>query len=260
MEAIQKLLTDSDETRRKINGTLGQHYRLEAYEGGPSGYWTNQGDAAEIDELYGKSIAMGVAALDTWLFSSLHGFSHQCYSGFNSGKWWSSHTMPEAGGFRAHSGWLALKLRNVFARGREMLGVELLRVPSIDHLKEKKIERLPLVSAYAFKDSSSVSVAVLSRKYPGKHDGADFGSAYTPVNIRVPSLTKPRRIVLYKLAHRDGSPASPSENNREAERIVIHSSEIPVSAYRNGLQINEETGGGREGMPPGTVYIYVIER
>lgn len=260
MEAIQKLLTDSDEVRRKINGTLGQHYRLEAYEGGPSGYWTNQGDAAEIDELYGKSMAMGVAALDTWLFSSLHGFSHQCYLGFGSGKWWSSHTMPEAGGFRGHPGWLALKLRNVFARGREMLGVELLRVPSIDHLKDKKVEHLPLVSAYAFKDSSSVSVAVLSRKYPGKHDGEDFGSGYTPVNIRVPSLTKPRRIVLYKLAHRDGSPASPSENNRESERIVIHSSEIPVSAYRNGLQINVETGGGREGMSPGTVYLYVFER
>ena len=168
--------------------------------------------------------------------------------------------MPEAGGFRGHPGWLALKLRNVFARGREMLGVELLRVPSIDHLKDKKVEHLPLVSAYAFKDSSSVSVAVLSRKYPGKHDGEDFGSGYTPVNIRVPSLTKPRRIVLYKLAHRDGSPASPSENNRESERIVIHSSEIPVSTYRNGLQINVETGGGREGMSPGTVYLYVFER
>jgi hypothetical protein len=41
---------------------------------------------------------------------------------------------------------------------------------------------------------------------------------------------------------------------------VIHSSEIPVSAYRNGLQINEETGGGQEGMPPSTVYLYVFER
>jgi hypothetical protein len=260
MEAMRNLIADSDEVRRKINGTLGRQYRLEAYEGGPSGYWTNKGEAAEIDELYGKSLAMGVAALDAWLFSSLHGFSHQCYLGFSSGIGWSSHTMPEAGGFRAHPGWLALKMRNVFARGREMLGVDFVHVPSIEHQEGKKVERLPLVSAYAFKDSSSVSVVVLSRKYPGKHDGADFGSGYTPVAIRVPSLATPRRIILYKLAHRDGSPATPAENNRQDERIVINSSEIPISAYHNGLQINEETGGGREGMPPGTVYLYTFEQ
>jgi hypothetical protein len=259
MESMRKLITDSHEVQRTINGTLGQHYQLEAYESGPSGYWTNKDAAAEIDELFGKSQAMGVAALDVWLFSILHGFSHQCYFSFGSGKWWSSHTLPEAGGFRAHPGWLALKMRNVFARGREMLAVDLPHVPSLVRVEGGKTESLPLVSAYALKDSASVSVFVLSRKYPGRHDGVDLGSGYTPVTIRVPSLPSPRRILLYKLAHRDGSPADPAENNRQDEKIVIHASEIPASAYRDGLRIDESTGGGRDGMPPGTVYLYVLE-
>ena len=38
---------------------------------------------------------MGLAALDAWLYSSYHGFKHQCYLGFSSGKWWSWHTLPE---------------------------------------------------------------------------------------------------------------------------------------------------------------------
>jgi hypothetical protein len=259
MEAMRQLVADSAEVRRKINGSMGKSYRLEAYEGGPTGYWTNTGDAAEVDELYGKSLAMGVAALDTWLFSSLHGYSHQCYLAFGSGIWWTSHTMPEAGGFRAHPGWLALEMRNLFARGRRMFDVELSRVPAIERLEDKKVRTFPLVSAYAFGDNSSVSVAVLSRKIPGKHDGVDFGSGYTPVTIRVPSLTNVRRITLIKLAHRDGTPADPAENNRQDEKIVIHSSEIPATSYRGTLRIDEQTGGGPEGLPPGTVFLYVFE-
>ena len=82
LEGVRALVSDSAEGQRKINGTRGQHYQLEAYEGGPSGYWTNKGEAAEIDELYGKSLAMGVAALDAWMFSSQNGYAHQCYHGF----------------------------------------------------------------------------------------------------------------------------------------------------------------------------------
>lgn len=103
-------------------------------------------------------------------------------------------------------------------------------------------------------------MAILSRKDPGKHDGADFGGAHTPVTIRILSLSGVRQIKLYKLANRNGSPASPAENSLQAEKIVVHSSEIPASAYQQGLHINEATGGDREGMPPGTAFLYVFER
>jgi hypothetical protein len=259
LEGVRALVSDSAEGQRKINGTREQHYRLEAYEGGPSGYWTNKGEAAEIDELYGKSLAMGVAALDAWLFSSQNGYAHQCYHGFASGLWWSSHTMPEAGGFRAHPGWLALTLRNRFARGTDLLAVSFVSQPSVEVKSDKGTEQVPLLSAYAIKDKSSVSVFVLSRKYPGQHDGVNLGNGYTPVVVHLPFASRPRRITLHKLAHTDGSPANPSENNRQLENIAIHSSEIPLSAYGNPFRINAETGGGADGMPPGTVFLYLFE-
>lgn len=260
MEANRELIQASTEASRKLNGTRGLRYSVEAYEGGPSGYWTNKGDAAEIDEQYGKSLAMGVAALDTWLFSSLNGYTHQCYYGFSSGGGWSSHTMPEAGGFRAHPGWLALELRNRFARGQDMLAVNSLKIPAYELAVKGGKERVPLITAYALRDSSSLSVFVLSRKYPGKHDGLDFGNGYTPVTLKLPFAKKPRRITLHKLAHPDGSSADPSENNRQADNVVIYSSEIPVAAYKTDFAINQETGGTRDGMPPGTVYLYVFEQ
>jgi hypothetical protein len=44
----------------------------------------------------------------------------------------------------------------------------------------------------------------------------------------LPFATTPSAIRLHKLAHADGSAADPSESNRAAENIVIHSSEIPT--------------------------------
>lgn len=105
------LIAEAAATRDSLNASGQTNYQITAYEGGPSGYWTNEDDP-EIDELYGKSVAMGVAALDAWLFSSQYGYQYQCYLGFKSGEWWSSHTMPESGGYRPHPGWLALQLRN----------------------------------------------------------------------------------------------------------------------------------------------------
>lgn len=61
------MFEDVATTRETLNNSMGTSYKVVAYEGGPSGYWTNN-DNPEIDELYGKSAAMGVAALDAWLY------------------------------------------------------------------------------------------------------------------------------------------------------------------------------------------------
>jgi len=257
------LIRDAAKVNRRLNGTMGTHYRVEAYEGGPSGYWTNQ-DKPEIDELYGKSLAMGVAALDAWLYSSLNGYTHQFYLGFGSGDWWSSHTLPEAGGFRAHAGWLALQMRNRYALGDQMLAVHSNSLPTYDRALATSgatPDIQPLLTSYALKDDKAYYVFVLSRKYPGQHDGLDFGSGYTSVNLHLPFAWKPSKITLHKLAHEDGSPADPAENNRDSVKIAIVDQDVPVtSIVSQTLAINAQTGGTAQGLPPGTVYLYVFEK
>lgn len=100
----------------------------------------------------------------------MDGYQHQCYLGFSSGKWWSSHTLPEACGFRAHPGWLALKLRNRYAPGETMLATVHNQQPTI----QTDGEDIPLISSYALTDGDTVSVFLLSRKLDGVHDSIDF--------------------------------------------------------------------------------------
>jgi len=249
---VQKVVTDAAAMQKQLNSSAGLSYRVIAYEGGPSGYWQNKNNPT-VDEQYGKSLGMGVAALDAWLFSSQHGYGHQCYLGFSSGRWWSSHTLPEAGGFRAHPGWLALAMRNRHAPGREMLEVKIHKAPSY----QRKGTSIPLIAAYAIKDRDlHTSVFVLSRKLDGKHDGHDFGDGYTPVTLKLPFSKNPLEIKLYKLAKPGGAAADPRANNLKDRQIALVEQTIPLSAYSSSFVISDKTGGGKGGMPPGTIYLY----
>jgi hypothetical protein len=250
---MQDLITEAAATRDMLNDTAGTGYQLTAYEGGPSGYWTNQ-DNPEIDELYGKSVAMGVAALDAWLFSSQNGYKHQCYLGFSSGRWWSSHTLPEACGFRPHSGWLALKLRNRYAVGTQMLQTVHASEPSIS----SDGREIPLISSYAMTDGETYSVFVLSRKLDGNHDGVDFGSGYTPVTLHLP-FREVNRITRYRLEDAAGDPADPRINNRDDLNVVIGAAQIPTDRFTPDYIINADTGGEAGGLAPGSINLFVFE-
>ncbi|MBD3240333.1 MAG: hypothetical protein GF331_07085 [Chitinivibrionales bacterium] len=238
--------------RDSLNAHYGTDYRVIAYEGGPSGYWQNP-DNPEIDELYGKSLGMGVAALDAWLYSSENGYGHQCYLGLGSGKWWSSHTPPEAGGLRPHPGWQALTMRNNYAFGDTMTATVHNTQPTLD----RDGEDIPLVASYCLKNSWSYSVFVLSRKLDGNHDGVDFGTGYTPVTLHLP-FTDPQQVTLHRLASPDGTPADPRANNRGGMNIEIITDTIPLQHFSQDFVINENTGGTADGMPPGTVYLYTF--
>ena len=70
-------------------------YDIVAYEGGPSGYAIPGHDTHEqqaINEKYGKSQAMAIAALDSWLLSYQYGWTDQCFLGYGQGLYWNSHT------------------------------------------------------------------------------------------------------------------------------------------------------------------------
>lgn len=231
----------------------GIDYELVAYEGGPSGYWQNK-DNPEVDELYGKSAAMGLAALDAWLYSSQLGFKHQCYLGFSSGKWWSSHTQPEAGGFRPHVGWLALKLRNQYAKGESMQKIEIDSMPTY----RRGDQDIPLLAAYALAGDRVCSLFLLNRKLAGEHGGTDFGDGATPVTVRLP-FGSVKRLTLHRIARVEGSPADPRDNNLQSQKVTIVSEELPASAFNREFVVNEKTGALPDGLPQGGIYLYVFE-
>lgn len=253
-KSMKTLIEQAQTTQRALNSTAGTDYKIIAYEGGPSGYWTNTGDDQEIDELYGKSVAMGVAALDCWLYSSLHGYTYQDYLGFSSGKWWSSHTPPEAGGFRAHPGWLGLTMRNRYVPGSDMVKTLVNSSPTMD----SDGEEIPLLSSYSIKGENSYAVFVLSRKLDGNHDGENFGDGYTPVSLHLP-FSEVNSITRYRLESPDGSPVDPRLNNRDDLQVVIGAEEIDLANFSENFIINQDTGGEDGGIPPGSINLFVFQ-
>jgi hypothetical protein len=252
------LIAEVEAVRAQLQSQGLADYRVIAYEGGPSGYYlpgSGEPQQVENSELYGKSVGMAVSALDAWLYSSLNGYLHQCMYGYASGGYWTSHTMPRDGGFRRHTGWLAMMLRNRYALGSEILDVTELGVPTY----EREGEDVPLTSAYAIRGEASLSVFVLSRKLDGEHDGVNFGDGTTPVTVHLP-FTECAAVTRYALTAPDGSPVDPRVNNREQENVVISSVDLDPSIIATGdLTIGPDSGGVAGGMPPGTVYLYVFD-
>jgi hypothetical protein len=252
--ANQLIRTAAEARSTLISEGRSPEYRLTAYEGGPSGYWSNR-SKPEIDELYGKSLAMGVSALDAWLYSSYNGYGHQAFLGLGGGMWWNSHSPAEEGGLRPQPGWLALMMRNLYAKGDTMVSATVNTYPT--YLRNGAL--VPLVSSYAMRDDEGTySVFLLSKKLDGYHDDVTFGDGSTPVTLHLPFGSMPTRITLHKLTASDGSPADPRDNNRFEENVVITSEDIDTAYYASDFVVDEDTGGMEGGMAPGTVYLYTF--
>ena len=236
-------------TRERL-AAAGVEYELAAYESGPSGYaLPGRAGKAEVlvQERYGKSLAMAVAALDGWLGAYAEGWTHQCFFSYGQGRRWNSHTWFSEG-FRPSPAWEAMKLRNRHARG-DLVTVEAVSSPTI----EIRGESHPLIGCYAFREERRWSVFLLSRKLDGEHDGVDFGDGATRVALTMPPRAA-ERITLYRLT------GDPRENNLEERRIAIESIPVPAKALHDGrFEVSSETGGLENGLPPGSVYLYVFE-
>jgi hypothetical protein len=199
-------------------------------------------------------MALAVAALDAWLYSSLHGYGQQCFFAFGAGGGWSSHTMPGMGGFRRQTGWLALMLRNRYATGTDMLKVRTESVPSY----AREGTQIPLVAVYAIDSPHALSIFILNRALGGNHDGTDFGSGSIKASIRLPGKTY-RSLTRYALTAPGDRPADPRASNSSAENIVISETPIDPKRVSGGLlEIGPATGGTAGGIPQGCVYLYVL--
>lgn len=213
---------------REELAAAGHPYRIYGYEGGPSGYslpGTASEDAVEVAERYGKSQAMAVAALDSWLGAFQMGFSEVSMHAFAQGDYWSSHT-PIRNGFRPHPSWLALSMRNRHAVGT-MIQAEVSLTPTLTWLGQEE----EVVGAYAFRDGSRLSVVLLNRRLDGNP---------VEVDLRLPAVPRGSSM-------RYSLDADPRDTNRDEERVQIRTEEI---------ELRRET---RVSLPPGSIQIYVVE-
>lgn len=239
---------------RDVIARAGHDYDIVAYEGGPSGYALPGRDTPaqrETNEKYGKSLAMAVASLDSWMRSYAYGWTYQNFLGYGQGRYWNSHT-PLWDGFRPSPGWEALALRNRHASG-DLMTVAEKRVPTLAHKVGKEMKELPLAGCYAMRDGSRWSVFVVSRKLDGAHDGADFADGCTPVGIQLPFKTA-AKITLFALQ------GDPRANNIKSLAIATTMTMIPARELTEGrFVVNEATGGKPHGLPPGSIFLYVFE-
>lgn len=225
---------------RKEMAAAGRVYDLAAYESGPSGFALGNvaPSVSEVNERYGKSLAIAVAALDAWLDAYQHGWTYQNYFNYQQGQAWSSHLWFSEG-FRPSVAWQAMTLRNRYARGDAMTA-QATTTPTL--LLGKDI--YPLTGAYAFRDGRNWMIFVLSRKLDGNHDGHNFGDGSTPVTLRLP-FAHAENITLHAIT------GDPRQSNRDKLNFEIQSSPIPAS--------NLTAGALTANLPPGAIYLYVFE-
>jgi hypothetical protein len=246
-----------------------------AYEGGPSGFSiTGKGltkDDLKTIQLIGKSKAIGVSSLHTWLDACRLGFTHQCYYFYGQGGGWNSHSQIKQG-FLPSPAFIALEMRNRNLRG-DMIATKTDSAPTITmgtlgsmtkaaaaknkggkgKAKPSKKREVQLVECFAFRDGDRYSVAVLSLKLDGKHSGQDFGDGYSRVTLNLP-FQRAGKITLQKLI------GDPRDSNMTEEKIKMVEQAVSASAVNGGVfTINQTTGGGAGGIPPGTAFMYVFE-
>lgn len=208
----------------------GRMYDMVAYEGGPSGY-TLPGSApaevVEVNERYGKSLAMAVAALDSWLGSYAYGYTEQMFLGYGQGQYWNSHT-DFARGFRPYPGWLALTLRNRVGRGG-LMQVSLVKAPQVTRGKES----FAATAVYAMKEGKRWTVFLLSRRLAGD----------TQVDLTLPFAAS-SKAEEHRLA------GDPRANNREAMNVKIETKPLDPAFVKGGK--------ARVNLPAGSIIALVI--
>lgn len=229
--------TDNLELRKKqheaqkLLAGRGIKYDQGAYEGGPSGYFVpgnGTKEQNEISQLYGKSLAMAIPALDSWLSCPLYGFTHQAFFSYGQGSNWNSHTTLNEG-FRPTPGWLAMTMRNRHVSGDmvEALGAD---VPVIQVGSTKEV---PLVGVYAYKDGAKWMVFVLSRS----------GDKVQPVTLSMP--VRSAKVTLHRLE------GKPTDNNLKEMKVKIVSQ---VLGRLDGLGLLR-----LEPLQPASIRLYVFE-
>ena len=226
--------TDQHEQTRQLQSANGVDYSLAFYEGGP-GYNlpTPENLVNPVEEQYGKSLAAAVGTLDMMLYNETLNFGPQAFFRLTGGFNFSSHT-PFGSNRRPHAIWLALLMRNQYANGG-MVAVTTNTVPTTDIAPyiEDGFEEIPmqldrpLISVYAYRDSATYNVFIISRKLNDN----------TPVTLHLP-FQNAGQTTLYSLS------GDPRSTNLDGNNIQIQETQLGSTTSIHNFQ-----------MPPGSVYL-----
>lgn len=203
-------------------------------EGGPGYTVPLQGKPISRQQRdVGRSLAAAVATLDSFLYDTMHGFGPQAFYLFGVGPLWASHTgwTPN---HRPHPVWLALQLRNRYGEGA-MIETAVTGGPQVDLPRVWRYfiparSGVSLIAAYTFHSRSHHAIFVLSRHL----------TLPVPVTIHLPMT--PAGATLYTLT------GNPRANNLKSMRIEVRGEPLPRFSREHTFV-----------MPPGSVYLFVIE-
>lgn len=203
------------------------------YESGPGYSLPAAGkDPEEESERVGKSLALGIVTLDSFMAMSSMGFGPQGYFNFKMGSYWSTHNNSKD--LFPHPSWQTLQMRNEHCSGKMMKvaheKVKTIDIPTKDvyktdnhgakhAVKVQGRKGIPLLMCYAFKDGNKQSILLFNRS---------FKEART-AEIKLPS-TPSENVTIHKLTHKD-----PRATNRKVYQVKPTSEKR--SDFKNGYRI-----------------------
>lgn len=175
-QVMEPKLAELEEIRRLFRKRNGRDLEMLKYEAGP-GYAIPNPDRPFIEEAekVGKSLALGIATLDNFLFVMANNGNANYFTA-RVGPNWASHNLR----FEPLPTWLALQLRNEHCRGR-LLKVEPVSVATVDLPSRRSVglgnngrpsdkildgrAGVPVTQLYAFADGSRYSFIALNRSF-----------------------------------------------------------------------------------------------
>ncbi len=229
-QVMEPKLAEVDLIRESFKQRTGRDLEMVKYEAGP-GYAIPSANRPFIEEAeqVGKSLAMGIATLDNFMFVLAHN-GNANYFQARVGPNWASHNLN----FEPQPTWLALLLRNKYCEGR-LLKVEPVDVDRVDLPERKSVglgndgrpsdkiiegrAGVPLTQLYAFADGARYSFLALNRSF----------TASKTVKLRIP-YTPSSSFTTYELTHAD-----PRTTNRDGYNVRIQ--ERRQEGFRDGFEL-----------------------
>ncbi len=237
---ITRSLIDAHITTRNKMTAAGHPYKLGIYEAGPGYALPNPSQPFDLQaEAIGKSLACGLANLDAFLYQSEKGFALQNLFLFARGFNWTSHT-SEANGMRPHNHFLAMQMRNNYAKGA-MIKTMVANSPTtflplIDAdgngsfdltYGEAPAGNYENIAAYSFKDADKYGVFVLNRSI----------STTTPVTVNLPIGATMDSVIIYALT------GNPLGSNIDALNYSIQTQRLAVPSKSTSYTFNATPSG-----------------
>ncbi len=214
------------------NPSIG-HKQMANYEAGPGYPLPGPGKSSpEEAEEFGKSLALGVTTLDSFMHELERGFGYQNYFKFSFGTYWTTHTDNTT--WRRNPSYEALLMVNNYCKGDLLIvdnsQVKRWDIPQIEsshidnagkvHLKLLDGRKnVPLIKCYSFKDGKKYSTLIYNRS---------FTEART-VQLSLP-YTPETDAIIHKL-----TASSPMDTNRK--ELKVRQVEERINDFKNNYQV-----------------------